>query len=317
MFSEAGYRALTTGCGYVRRADRGVLRVAGADRVTWLQGLLTNDVAALGPGEAGYAAYLTPQGRMTSDMRVVALPDAVLMDVPSPLAASLRERLEGLVFAEDVHVDDLSSSVLVVDLHGPSSSDAVEALKDHLSPVDHVVRDRSSGATAWAMYVPRDGVPAVVDALAELDVLEVSLATLEVVRIEAGIPRFLVDMREDTIPLEAGIEDRAISFTKGCYVGQEIIVRVVQRGSGRVARRLVGFAFSDGETGLAGDRVVSAGRDVGRLTSVAWSPTLGHAIALGYVHRDFVEPGTGLEVVSEDRRVPATVAALPFVRRES
>ena len=111
MFSLNGYRALRTEGGVVRRIDRSVLAVTGADRATWLQGLVTNEVAALAPGESRYAAYLTPQGRMIADLNVVARPDRLLLDVPAPLAATLRERLDGLIFAEDAQVIDQSQAL--------------------------------------------------------------------------------------------------------------------------------------------------------------------------------------------------------------
>ena len=126
-----------------------------------------------------------------------------------------------------------------------------------------------------------------------------TLDTLDVLRVEAGRPAFLVDMDEHTIPLEAGLEDRAISFTKGCYVGQEVIVRVMHRGQGRVAKKLVGLLLdSDRATDRSVRRSPFADREVGRVTSAVWSPTLARAIALGYVHRDFIEPGTSLTVSS-------------------
>jgi folate-binding protein YgfZ len=126
---------------------------------------------------------------------------------------------------------------------------------------------------------------------------------------------FLVDMDEHTIPLEAGIEGRAVSFTKGCYVGQEVIVRVVQRGQGRVAKKLVGLLFEAGASPRAGDIVQRDERDVGRLTSAAWSPALKRPIALAYVHRDFLQPGNVLLAHSAESSalIPATVVALPFV----
>jgi folate-binding protein YgfZ len=144
----------------------------------------------------------------------------------------------------------------------------------------------------------------------------VDLETFDVLRVEAGVPRFLVDMTDDTLPLEAGIEARAISFTKGCYVGQEIIVRVMQRGGGRVARRLVGLTVGPAERGAvpaAASSIEAAGRAIGHLTSVVRSPRVGSVIGLGYVHRDFVSPGTPVEIVDASHRCPAVVTALPFV----
>ena len=271
MFSLDGYRALRNDGGVVRRTDRAVLAVTGADRAAWLQGLVTNDVALLVPGEARYAAYLTPQGRMITDLNVTARGDRLLLDVPAPLASSLRERLDGLIFAEDVQVLDQSAVVEVW-----TAIAAGEPFGGALS--DLIVEHGQSPGLAHP---------------------EISLDTFEVVRIERGIPRFLIDMDHDTIPLEAGIEDRAISFTKGCYVGQEVIVRVTYRGGGRVARKLVQWRAADSAPADSigrGARIFSldpststgTGRDIGRVTSAVFSPGREAVVGLGYVHRDFL-----------------------------
>jgi folate-binding protein YgfZ len=133
---------------------------------------------------------------------------------------------------------------------------------------------------------------------------------VEAARIEAGCPVFGIDMTEDTIPLEAGIEDRAISFSKGCYVGQEVIVRVLHRGHGRVARRLVGLRI-DGDAAARGMRIRAADREIGVVTSAAVSPRHG-PIAMGYVHRDFAAPGTRVEIEGASGHLPAVVRELPF-----
>src|SRR6185436_10333748 len=166
MFSLDGYKAVTANGGVVRRADRGVLAVAGADRAAWLQGLLTNDVVSLTNGRPIYAAYLTPQGRMISDMNVIERDGRLLLDVPAPLAASLREKLDGLIFSEDVQVTDESAALWVWTIIGQDSLDEVIA------------------ETLPAEYTPLTPV--------EFD-------TFEVIRIERGVPRFLADMDEDTI----------------------------------------------------------------------------------------------------------------------
>jgi folate-binding protein YgfZ len=133
--------------------------------------------------------------------------------------------------------------------------------------------------------------------------------TAETLRIETGVPRFGRDMDEETIPLEAGIESRAISFTKGCYVGQEVIIRVLHRGHGRVARKLVGLTIDGSDVPQPGTRIASGDREIGEVTSSTMSPALQRPIALGYVHRDFVEPGTNVTIGT----VGAHVAPLPFV----
>jgi folate-binding protein YgfZ len=275
MFSLDGYQAVQKKGGVVRRTDRRVLAVAGADRGSWLQGLLTNDIESLAEGESRYAAYLTPQGRMISDMNVVAHGDRLLLDVPAPLAGALREKLDGLIFSEDARVTDESGRILVWTVINKELSEVVA-----------------------------ESLPAEYKALPEID-----LDTFEVIRIERGVPKFTADMNEDTIPLEAGIEDRAISFTKGCYVGQEVIVRVTTRGGGRVARKLVRWHADDSASvvPMPESRIFSAAKDIGRVTSSAFSPSLNKVVGLGYVHRDFVEPGTNVTVVWNDARIEAVV----------
>lgn len=284
MFSLDAYKAALANGGVVRRADRGVLAVAGADRRGWLQGLLTNDVGSLQEGETRYAAYLTPQGRMLSDMNVIERGGRILLDVPAPLAASLRDRLDGLIFSEDVQVTDESATLWVWTVIGTGRLDDVVG----------------------------ETLPAELTALTPVE-----FDTFEVIRIERGVPRFLADMDEDTIPLEAGIEDRAISFTKGCYVGQEVIVRVTTRGGGRVAKKLVGWiADASAEiVPLRDARIVSfdpstslrAGKDIGRVTSAAFSPTINRVVGLGYVHRDFIAAGTEVTVVWNDARTKVSI----------
>jgi folate-binding protein YgfZ len=275
MFSLDGYQAVQKQGGVVRRTDRRVLAISGADRASWLQGLLTNDVGSLAEGESRYAAYLTPQGRMISDMNVVAQGDRLLLDVPAALAAALRDKLDALIFAEDVQVTDESGRILVWTVVNDTFTDVVS-----------------------------ESLPAEYKSLPEIH-----LDTFEVIRIERGIPKFLADMSEDTIPLEAGIEDRAISFTKGCYVGQEVIVRVTTRGRGRVARKLVRWHADDSASvvPMPDSRIFSNERGIGRVTSSAFSPSLNKVVGLGYVHKGFFEPGTNVTVVWNDARIKAVV----------
>jgi tRNA-modifying protein YgfZ len=307
MYSSDGYRAIRTASAVIRRGDRGVLVVRGGDRLPWLQGLLTNDVATLQPGDSRYAAYLTPHGRMISDMRVVEVVDRTFLEVPAVLAEALRARLDTLIFAEDVQIADETGAIAVVDVHGPAA-----VMPPSLTPIV-AITDEVFGGPAVTLFVARNDVDVVVARLVSAGAVETTLETLDVVRLESGTPQFLVDMDEHTIPLEAGIEDRAISFTKGCYVGQEVIVRVTQRGHGRVAKKLVGFKFEKNAAPKAGDGVRAADREIGRITSAVWSPALERPIALGFVHRDFVAPGTAVEVTTTGGQAAATVAKLPFV----
>jgi folate-binding protein YgfZ len=308
------YEAARKGLAFRRRHERGVIRATGGDRLEWLNGLLTNDLRPLEGGGACYAVWLTPQGRMITDLIVVETGSETWLDVPAPLAVTLSARLDGMIFAEDVRVADASRELTSVGLYGPGAT-------SHLaSPDPASIARTDDGGIVWAhaMASGLTGVHAYLSP-ARAAGLEESLAhgggtpldddTASVLRVEAGVPAFLIDMSDDTIPLEAGL-DHALSHTKGCYVGQEIIVRIRDRAHGRVARRLVGLSIEAELAPLAPQSVTSDGRQAGRLTSAVMSRALGRPIALATLLRDFTEPGT--RVMLEDG-VSARVTTLPFV----
>jgi tRNA-modifying protein YgfZ len=172
-----------------------------------------------------------------------------------------------------------------------------------------VVRTFDTGEPGFDLLVEAEQAEALRTAIVDAGVPFLDESVADALRIEAGVAAFHRDMDEETIPLEAGIESRAISFTKGCYVGQEVIVRVLHRGHGRVARKLVGLRIDGDGVPAAGTALLAGDREVGRVTSSAWSPALNQVIALGYVHRDFVDPGTELAVEG----AAAKVVSLPFV----
>jgi folate-binding protein YgfZ len=303
----------------------GRILLTGADRRTYLQGLLTNDIEALRPGMACYAAMLTAQGRMMTDMRVLELGDAVLLDVPAHVTAAIREHLDRFVFTEDVQVEDVTALRAEVGLYGPKALDVLVAARTEggapaflsstrvrIAGVDAtLIGGDELGIRGFDVVADAPSIAAIEAALAAAGAVRVTDADAETVRIESGRPRFGADTGPDTIPLEAGLEERAISRTKGCYVGQEVIVRVIDRGHGRVARRLVGLALPAAAAVPApGARLSAAGKEIGRVTSAVFSPALARPIALGYVQRDFLSPGTAIEIEGAGE---AAVAALPFV----
>jgi folate-binding protein YgfZ len=321
--NSRGYAALRDGAAIVDRAGLGRILLTGADRRSYLQGLLTNDIEALTPGTGCYAAMLNAQGRMLTDMRVLELGDAVLLDVPADVTTAIRDHLDRFVFSEDVRVEDVTASRVAIGLCGPRALEILQSAgTDGAAPSLPFAVTRVRIAGTDALLVALDGPAAGYDVIsAAADAAPIRQALLaagaetasnedfEALRIERGRPRFGADMTGDTIPLEAGLEERAISRTKGCYVGQEVIVRVQDRGHGRVARKLVGLTFAAASPVPAvGAPVQSADREIGRITSATWSPALLRPIALGYVHRDFTEPGTHVDVDGAD----AIVAALPM-----
>ncbi len=328
--SSHAYQAAREHAASFPRTGRGRIVVSGRDRASYLQGLLTNDIAALGPGQGCYAAYLTPQGRMIADLWVYELGDVILLSVPLAARETVLTRLDQFIFSEDVQLGDVTGTFAALVVVGPLAAAAVaralgveagviQALGEHGSlrltlagePVI-VLRVTDTGEPGYEVLVATASAAPLEAALQAAGVEPIDAATAETLRIEAGVPRFGVDMDEETIPLEAGIEPRAISFTKGCYVGQEVIIRVLHRGHGRVARRLVGLVFEDARVGPAATPLLVDGREVGAITSSAVSEALGRSIALGYLKRDFTEPGT--RVSTGDGRA-AEVVALPFVAR--
>ena len=332
--SALAYDAARHRAAFLDRSQRGRIVVSGTERASYLQGLLTNDIVALKAGQGCYTAYLTAQGRMIADLHVYELGDVLLLTMSGAVKDGVMAKLDQFIFSEDVQLGDVTATFAQVAIVGPGAAAAVAAIVSTISidalrslPEHGNVRGEWSGGAAivtritdtgepgFDLYVEsaRSAAPAALPglkaALTKAGVVELDEPTAEAVRIESGVPLFGRDMDEETIPLEAGIESRAISFTKGCYVGQEVIIRVMHRGHGRVARKLVGLTI-DGDAVPEIGAVIRAGdREIGRVTSSTSSPALKRPIALGYVHRDFLEPGTKVTIGA----ATAEVSALPFV----
>ena len=326
--SLAGYEAARRRAASIDRSDRGRIVVTGADRASYLQGLLTNDVVALQAGQGCYAAYLTAQGRMISDLHVYELGDLMLLTMAGDVKDAVLAKLDQFIFSEDVQLGDVTDTFAQVAVVGPEAArvvaavlggvgvEALQSLPEHGNLRTEwdgaaviVARVTDTGEAGYDVFVDRARADSLVAALGGAGAVAVDAATADAVRIESGIPLFHRDMDENTIPLEANLESRAISFTKGCYVGQEVVIRVLHRGHGRVARKLVGMLVDGGEAPARGAAIHSGEREIGAVTSSTWSPALQRPIALGYVHRDFVEPGTAVTVGD----VSAQVVAMPFV----
>ena len=322
MAPHEDYRHIREDAAIGAIAPRHQIAVAGPDRATYLQGLLTNDIPSLSAGTGCYSAWLTPQGRMLTDMHVLESGGMILLDVPAETTEATRERLEQFIFTENVQVESLAERLTGVWIHGPKAPSVLErVLGDSVGlpawpdyhhtqsefrgqPVS-VARIDQLGVPGFCVYVERAREQDLVAALTDAGARVVSAEAIEAARVEAGYPVFGIDMTDETIPLEAGIEDRAISLTKGCYVGQEVIIRVLHRGHGRVVRKLVGLRI-EGPVPQRGARLFAGDRDVGFVTSAAESPRLG-AIALGYVHRDFLAAGTTVDAATGAARTPAIV----------
>jgi folate-binding protein YgfZ len=324
----SAYQAARQRAAFIERSSRGRLLVSGSDRASYLQGLLTNDTVALNAGEGCYSAYLTPQGRMISDLWVYELGDVILLNLPGDAKDTVLAKLDQFIFSEDVQLGDATATFGQLAVVGPDAALLVGSLMDE-SPVarlaalsEHgnlrgaiaaqpaiVTRITDAGEPGFEIYVERAGISALKARLSEAGAVELDAETAEVLRVEAGVPAFHRDMDEETLPLEAGIEQRAISQTKGCYVGQEVIIRVLHRGHGRVARKLVGLTLDGDTVPPRGSIVKSDQKDVGEITSSVRSIALDKPIALGYLQRDFLTPGTHVSVGGSQ----AVVTQLPFL----
>jgi len=312
------YAALRTGVAVVDLGFRQVLQVTGADRVDFLQGMLTNDVARLGPGAGCPALMLTIQGRVTADLRVAVTADAVWLDVDRRVREVLVEALQARLVADDVEVA-LDADRALIGLEGPQAADllpsvaALPAFGHGAGEVAgrpvHVARTSVLGAAGGAAVLTFVGdAPAVWDALVAAGARPCGQEALESRRVEVGIPLIGVDMGEPTLALEVPVE-AAISDTKGCYLGQEVIARGTARG--HVNRRLCPLVF-DGPLPPPETTLVRDGKEVGRVSSALVSLGLGRPIGMGLVRRECWEPGTELAARHGHAVTVARVARWPL-----
>ncbi len=278
---------------------------------------------------------------MITDMLVFELGDVILIDLPAATREKVLALLDQFVFTEDVQLGDVTDAFASFGVHGPeaanilaaalaSAGDGAAPTAGDLAAWPQFANRRTAFAAepvilarydelnepGYLLYVDRKAADRMREALERAGGQGLDAATMGALRVEAARPAFGIDMDEETIPLEAGIEGQAISFTKGCYPGQEVIVRILHRGHGRIVRKLAGLAVDGDVLPVAGDRIVAEDKEIGRITSAANSPALGRPIALGFVHRDFLAPGTLVEIAHDDRRLKATVAETPFVARK-
>ena len=291
----AEYEALRKDAGVVE-LPRDVVRVAGPDAASWLQGQLSQDVAKLATGQAADSLLLQPQGKVDAFVRVTRLgSDEFLLDVDGGFGPVVAERLRRFKIRIKADVEPLEWRCLAV--RGPRA---------------HEVAAQATGGVVVAADWP--GLPGA-DVLGEAPSLpdgvsRCSLEAWQAVRVEAGVPAMGSELTERTIPAEAGIVERSVSFTKGCYTGQELVARIDSRG-GNVPRRLRGVVVTGGDlVPPAGASVVAGDKEVGTLTSVATTP--GGPVALAYIRRE-VEPPVEAEVRWDGGSAPARVEALPLV----
>lgn len=301
--ATSDYERLRESAGLVDRSDRGKLLLTGTEAAEYLQGQVTNDVESLAPGEGCYAALLTHKGKIVADMRILRGPDWLLLDTEPHALRALQHNVEMYSIGRDVQVQDQTAARAILSLVGPAARERVSPAPP---PAEHAWVEGEHG-----IYVTTDlGVDVICDAAdadavkAALGVEPASLEAAECIRIEHGRPRLGYDFDADTIPQEAGLNERAVSFSKGCYVGQETVARLHYKG--KPNRHLRGLKLS--EPGQRGDAVMLGERQVGTLGSTAVSPVHG-PIALALIRR---EAAPGAEVKLAESATSALVVELPF-----
>ena len=329
--ADAEYEAVRgEGAGLFDLSSRGRVEVSGAEAVQFLNGLVTNDVKSLAPGAWMGAAFPNVQGRLIAHARVMRAGDGqtFLIDTEAATAGAVRRSLERFALAGDFRVRDLSEEIALLSVQGAAAAalvgrvlreDAARTERGRVSAVNWresqaviVARATHTGEDGFDLFAGADAAGELWDALVAAGARPAGADALEVLRVEAGVPRHGVDVTDANVVLEAGLDD-SVSYTKGCYVGQEIIARIHWRG--HVAKRLAGL-LPEGEAAPGAKiRTVDGEREIGRVTSAALSPRLGRRIALGLLKYDFLEPGTEVAVADESgESSPARVAPLPFVR---
>ena len=330
----AEHAALRESCAVLDLSFRSRLVLAGSDRVRLLNGQVTNNVKDLPAGEGCYAALVTNKGRMQSDLNIHILPGEILLDFEPGLTAAITERFDKYIIADDVQVIDATPHYGLFSVQGPRAWTAIEGAKLGLLRPEKTFQSTSvndavlgeifvvnlprAGADGFDLFVPTASLEVVAEKLFSAATSAGGRAggwrALETARVEAGRPRFGAEMDETNLPPEAGIETRAISYSKGCYIGQEIIARI--RTYGQVAKALRGLRFAEaaGELPKSGDKLFFNDKEVGSVSHALRSPALGANIGLGYVRRERNTVGTELKARTASGDISAVIVELPFVK---
>ena len=326
--SKAEYAAVRDGgAGLVDLSSRGRLLVSGSEAVMFLNGLITNDLKTLAVHTWMPAAFANVQGRLLAVVRVIHREDGFLIDTEDVTHSTVVKILERFTLAGDFRVTDVTNETVSLSIQGKSAESAMRVVLGDKSTVERqkvikaklangreatIIRATHTAEDGFDLFVEVNDGRELRESLIRAGAQNVSFATLEALRIEAGIPCFGVDMDETTVVTEANL-DEAVSFTKGCYLGQEIIVRIKHRG--HVAKKLTGMILGENVELKRGAKVLSTDdKEIGRVTSSTFSPRLDRTVALGYLKYDYLQPGTQVKVSLDESEFECEVAELPLIR---
>jgi folate-binding protein YgfZ len=329
---QAEHAALRASAGALDLSFRGRICLTGADRARWLHGQVTNNVKDLRPGQGCYAALVSAKGKLQSDLNIACLPNELLLDFEPGLTEPVTQRLDKYIIADDVQLVDAAPHYGLLSAQGPQAEAVVRGLglpveiptqplhfasfNDPTLGEIYLMNQPRTGTNGFDLFVPAPALGAVLDKLIAATRAAGGRAcgwqALEAARIEAGIPRFGADMDETNLAPETGIESRAISYSKGCYIGQEVIARV--RTYGQVAKSLRGLRLADDLGALPGrgDKLFLDGKEAGYITSALASPAFHANIALGYVRKEANQTGAHLILHSASGPSPVAIVKLPL-----
>lgn len=316
------------GAGLIDLSSRGRILVSGAEAVMFLNGLITNDLKTLAMNSWMPAAFANVQGRLLAVVRIIHREDGFLIDTEAATHQTVLKLLDRFTLAGDFRVADLTSETTTLSVQGRKAAEVIAAaIGEQASNIERqeavraqqnngqtttVIRATHTAEDGFDLFVNSGGVEKLRDSLIAGGAQRISEEVAETLRIEAGIPSYGVDMDETTIVNEANLED-AVSFTKGCYLGQEIIVRIKHRG--HVAKKMTGVVLENSATVESGAKIHSLeDHEIGKVTSSRFSPRLDLTLALGYVKYDYLPPGTDVKVLSSGSEWAGKVAELPFIR---
>ena len=319
------YESVGKSAGLFDLADRAMLQFTGDDRLSYLQGMLSNDLRSLQVFDGQQAAILTQQGKVIADVRVLCSLNSFYLDFWEPLKEKILNHLSRYLVADDVEIHDPNEQWKMLSLQGPKAQVILDALFARAELPGHahhhgmvqfdgspvcVVRADRSGYDGFDLVIQSSQLARLAQRLIELGAAWVGAQAQNILRVEAGMPRYGSDFSDDNLLLEVAL-DNAVSFSKGCYLGQEVIERI--RSRGHINRKLCGLLL-DGNTPVSpGDKLRAGDKDVGQITSSVVSIALQRPIALAYVNKDFWTPGTTLSVHHRGSEIGATVTAKPIV----
>jgi tRNA-modifying protein YgfZ len=323
------YNAVRTQAGIIDLSNRGRIEVSGKNRVQFLQGLVSNDIKALKLGQGVFAAFLNVTGRVLADCFIHALADSFLIDTAPGTRQKVFNNLDKFSPAGDFHVTDLTEATSLLALQGPQSAKHLSDLGAtvyNLNELQHseseiagrkliVIKNSRTGEEGFDLFVSNENIDPVFKALVDGGATPVGLTAFNLLRLEAGHPEYGIDMDENIILLEAGLE-KAVSYTKGCYLGQETIAKIHHRGHNQTAKRLAGLIIEDQTVPPSGAKIYNKeNKEIGRITSAVFSPAFNQPIALAYLKRNNFEPGMEHTIDADGQKMIARVIELPFYRK--